>query len=75
MPWLLVVGCYEQSSRLCVRDEGNCATRESHNIYIYIYIYIYTCARVCVSIKDPILNSFVSYQLPPSLFVSNSDIE
>jgi len=28
MPWLLVVGCYEHSSRLCVRDEGNC---ESHN--------------------------------------------
>jgi len=26
MPWLLVVGCYEQSSRLCVRDEGNCVT-------------------------------------------------
>jgi hypothetical protein len=25
-PWLLVVGCYEQSSRLCVQYEGNCAT-------------------------------------------------
>ena len=24
MPWLLVVGCYKQSSRLCVRDEGDC---------------------------------------------------
>jgi len=25
-PWLLVVGCYKQSSRLCVRDEGDFAT-------------------------------------------------
>jgi len=25
-PWLLVVSCYEQSSRLCIRDEGDCAT-------------------------------------------------
>ena len=27
VPWLLVVGCYEKSSGLCVRDEGKCATR------------------------------------------------
>ena len=26
MPCLLVVGCWEQSSRLCVRDEGNCSS-------------------------------------------------
>jgi len=25
-PWLLVVGCYEQSSKLCFWDEGDCAT-------------------------------------------------
>jgi len=30
MPWLLVVGCYGQSCRLCVRDEGDCASR-THN--------------------------------------------
>ena len=30
MPWLLVVGGQVQGSRLCVRDEGNCAT-ESQN--------------------------------------------
>jgi len=29
MPWLLVVGWWEQSSRLCVRGEGNCATAGS----------------------------------------------
>jgi len=25
-PSLLVVGCYEHSSRLCIWDEGNCVT-------------------------------------------------
>ena len=25
-PWLLVVGCYEQSSKLYFWDEGDCAT-------------------------------------------------
>ena len=30
MPWLLVVGGQVLGSKLCVRDEGNCAT-ESHN--------------------------------------------
>jgi len=29
MPWLLVVGCYKQSSKLCVRDEGGCASRRT----------------------------------------------
>jgi len=34
MPWLLVVGCYEQSSRLCVRDEGNwCICMCRHDSY------------------------------------------
>jgi len=34
MPWLLVVGGQGQGSRLCVRDEGNCAT-ESHNFKVF----------------------------------------
>ena len=30
MPSLLVVGCQEQSSRLCVQDEGSCSSSFPH---------------------------------------------
>ena len=30
MPWLLVVGCQVQGSRLCVRDEGSCSSSLHH---------------------------------------------
>jgi len=45
MPWLLVVGCYEQSSRLCVWDEGYCATR-TDKIFINVMLQHITAHHV-----------------------------
>jgi len=39
MLWLMVVGGQVQGSRLCVRDEGNCAT---HLVGFLLYAYTTT---------------------------------
>ena len=55
MPWLLVVGCYEQSSRLCVRDEGNCVTAVSISWWL-----AYKCPKHVEQIISAIKHSVAS---------------
>ena len=55
MPWLLVVGCWEQSSRLCVRDGGNCATAVSSSWW-----WAYKCPKHVEQIISAIKHSVAS---------------